>query len=227
MIEKMIKEVSEHPENGSLKLQERLALKVPDLKPLSELDKKMDVMGETDLFKEKQMSENSLEVSESSQNSIEIEKNKDVLTDFEKHTPIEGNGGTWSGERGNSIWTMNTQDIPMKSNPENKTWEEIGVTEIQYNEGEPDFSEVMEGSVKIEPYTSVRTDNFDLADKALAEQKGKNPEEIATWRKENKYTWHEKKDMQTMELVPSIVHNNMHHSGGISEIKKLEAKQNV
>ena len=47
-----------------------------------------------------------------------------------------------------------------------------------------------------------------------------SPEDVAKWRKENGYTWHECKDMKTMQKVPSEVHNNIPHSGGISEAKK-------
>lgn len=61
---------------------------------------------------------------------------------------------------------------------------------------------------------------YTKADIELAEEKGCSPREVAQWRKENHYTWHECKDMKTMQKVPSVVHNNIPHSGGISEAKK-------
>ena len=42
---------------------------------------------------------------------------------------------------------------------------------IVYKDGEPDFSEVSKGTVEIEPFSTERTDNFDKADLALAQQK--------------------------------------------------------
>ena len=41
---------------------------------------------------------------------------------------------------------------------------------------------------------TVISPNFDQADEKLAEICGYTPEEVAQWRKENKYTWHECKD---------------------------------
>lgn len=54
----------------------------------------------------------------------------------------------------------------------------------------------------------------------MAKQRGCSSGEVTKWRKENGYTWHEYKDMKTMQKVPSIVHNKISHSGGISVIKK-------
>lgn len=55
---------------------------------------------------------------------------------------------------------------------------------------------------------------FDQADEKLADQRGCTPEEVAKWREENKYTWHECKDCKTMQKVPTEVHGNISHSGG-------------
>jgi len=142
----------------------------------------------------------------------------------ESYLPIEGNSGNWDGERGDSTWRPDRDSVPLKSNPEGKTWGEIldkyGIDGIPFKDGEPDFGEISKGDVKIEPFSTERSDNFDKADQKLAEQKGCTPEEVAKWRKENGYTWHECKDMETMQKVPSEVHNNVPHSGGISEAKK-------
>lgn len=147
-----------------------------------------------------------------------------VIYDNMKNCPIEGNNGHWDGERGNSNWYPDPDFVPGKANPEGKTWSEIlhkyGIDHIPFKDGEPDFSELSKGNVEIEPFSDSRTDNFDKADIELAKQKGCTPEEVAKWRKENGYTWHECKDMKTMQKVPSEVHNNITHSGGISEAKK-------
>lgn len=138
-----------------------------------------------------------------------------------KNCPIEH--GSWEGERGNSKWIPEKDYIPLKSNPEGKSWGEImreyNIDSIPFKDGEPDFSEVSKGDVKIEPFTENRDDNFDRADIELAKQRGCSPEEVAKWRKEHGYTWHECKDMETMQKVPSIIHNNVSHRGGISEVK--------
>ncbi len=147
-----------------------------------------------------------------------------IINEKMKNCPIEGNDGHWDGERGNSDWYPDPDYIPKKANPEGKTWKEIlekyGIESIPYKDGEPDFSEISKGDVEIEPFSDSRTDNFDKADIELAKRKGCSPEEVAKWRKENGYTWHECKDMKTMQKVPSEVHNNVSHSGGISAKKK-------
>jgi len=145
-----------------------------------------------------------------------------IVSDNIKHCPLEN--GHWDGERGDSKWIPDPDYVPQKSNPEGKTWREIlakyGIDGIPFKDGEPDFSEISKGTVEIEGFSSDRSDNFDKADAELAKQRGCTPEEVAKWRKENGYTWHECKDMKTMQKVPSEVHNNVPHSGGISESKK-------
>lgn len=161
---------------------------------------------------------------------VEYDKPLGVICENYKHCPLDNqkegkeNNGHWEGERGDSKWIPNRGDVPKKANPEGKTWGEIldkyGIDGVNFKDGEPDFIEISKGTVEIEPFSDSRTDNFDKADIELAKQKGCSPEEVAKWRKENGYTWHECKDMKTMQKVPSEVHNNMPHSGGISEAKK-------
>ena len=139
-----------------------------------------------------------------------------------KNCPIEN--GQWEGERGNSKWKPDDDYVPQKQNPEGKTWGDIlkdqGIDGINFKDGEPDFSSISKGDVEIDDFSSSRDDNFDKADIELAKKRGCSPEEVAKWRKENGYTWHECRDMKTMQKVPSIVHNNVSHRGGISEAKK-------
>lgn len=155
-----------------------------------------------------------------------------VVNAVENNARIPVNGGEWSNETGDSTWKPNPDGVPQLNNPENKTWEEIlkehGIDGISFSDGDPDFSEISEGEVQIDDFTESRDKNFRQADEKLAEQwakEGKDgkewtPREVAEWRKENGYTWHECKDCTTMQLVPSEVHNNIPHSGGISDIKK-------
>ncbi len=132
--------------------------------------------------------------------------------------------GEWSGEKGNSTWEPNIDKIPEKSNPELLSWGEIlkkyGTDGIAFNNGEPDFSKISSGTVEIAGFSDNRDKNFAKADEAEAKIRGWSPEDVEKWRKENHYTWHESKDCKTMDLVPSVIHNNIPHAGGISEIKK-------
>lgn len=145
-----------------------------------------------------------------------------------KGCPIEGNGGHWEGERGNSKWFPNRDEIPKNplTNPDGLTWGQIldkyGIDGIEFKNGEPDFSQVAKGTVEIDHFTDNRYGkggNFDQACEKLAEQRGCTKEEVKAWMKENKYTWHERSDCKTMDKVPTEIHGNIRHSGGISEAK--------
>lgn len=148
-----------------------------------------------------------------------------------KGCPLEGHGGTWSGERGNAEWHPDRDYVPEnpKTNPDGLSWGEIldkyGIENIPFKDGEPDFSAVSKGAVEIDDFSSNRygkDGNFDQAADKLAEQRGCTKEEVKEWIKENGYTWHERSDCKTMEKVPTDVHGNVSHSGGVSEAKAKE-----
>lgn len=160
-------------------------------------------------------------------------KNAIVEKQYEKRLPKEtGDDGTkrgeWEGERGNSKWIPNKDLIPtgQGTNKERLTWEEIleknNIDGIDFKDGEPDFSEVSKETVEIDGFTDDRRVNFKKADIEAAEKRNCTPQEVREWRKENGYTWHEKSDQKTMEKVPSEIHGNVPHSGGVSEYKKGE-----
>ncbi len=149
--------------------------------------------------------------------------------------PREGHGGHWEGERGNSMWYPDRDEIPRNpiTNPEGKTWGEIldkyGIDGIPFVNGEPDFSAISKGTVEIDNFTDQRNGkggNFDQAYEKLAEQRGCTKEEVKAWMAENKYTWHERSDCKTMDKVPTEIHGNISHSGGISEMKKTSDQTN-
>lgn len=144
----------------------------------------------------------------------------------ERSLRLPRNGGIWDGAIGNSKWIPAEDAVPGSrngTNPEHKSWSQIKecyrFEGIPFSHGEADFSEVGKGSVEIEDFSDDRGANFDQADEALALQRGCAPEEVAQWRKENHYTWHECNDCKTMQKVPSEVHGNIPHSGGISVYK--------
>lgn len=159
-------------------------------------------------------------------NSRELSETNDA-----KGCPLEGHGGIWEGERGNSKWIPNENEVPLnpKTNPEGLSWNEIldkyKIDGIVFKDGEADFSVVSKGTVEIEDFSYNRSGkggNFDQANEKLSEQTGYTKEEIKTWMKENKYAWHERSDCKTMDKVPREVHGNIRHSGGIAEFKAKE-----
>lgn len=153
-------------------------------------------------------------------------KNIGEIRSLIKNSPIEGNNGHWEGERGDGKWVPDGTYVPQKNNSEGKTWEELKgqyrVDGFVFKDGDLDLENVSRGTVEIDEITSNRSDNFDKADIALAEKKGCKPEDVANWRKEHKYTWHERSDGSTMQKVPSEVHGNISHSGGVAVAKQAE-----
>ncbi len=154
---------------------------------------------------------------------------EDVIRVEPRDGILPRNGGEWLGEEGNSEWVPDSDYIPGDrhgTNPENKSWAEIktdyGFDKIAFIDGEPDFSPLSKGTVDITDFTEDRECNFAQADELLAAQNGTGPEEIERWRHENKYTWHECANCKTMQLVPTEVHGNLSHSGGISAIKQMK-----
>lgn len=72
-----------------------------------------------------------------------------------KGCPIEGNGGHWEGERGNSKWFPNRDEIPKNplTNPDGLTWGQIldkyGIDGIEFKNGEPDFHRLLREQLKL------------------------------------------------------------------------------
>ncbi len=121
-------------------------------------------------------------------------------------TPISD--GSWSGARGESVFTSTKPEVQAI----------LGDQGIRYTNGYPDFSPVAAGEVTIPNMSIDRAANFAQADEALAEQLGGSANDIAEWRFQNKYTWHEVEDLQTMQLVPSVINGKFGHVGGVGEI---------
>ena len=80
--------------------------------------------------------------------------------------------------------------------------------------------------------TSSRPDNFRKADEECAKQWNEQSKDgrtdwtardIKEWRQDNKYSWHERLDMKTMDLVQRDVHEECKHYGGVAECKRHEA----
>ena len=132
--------------------------------------------------------------------------------------------GEWSGKPGDSNFT------PSK-NEALEALRGYGEKDVTYTVGEPDFSKVSEVTVTINDMTSDRVHNFAQADKVAAshfndiKRDGRTdwtPRDIANWRKENRFSWHERLDRKTMDLVQRDVHEECKHFGGVAECKRLE-----
>lgn len=158
--------------------------------------------------------------------------------------------GVWEdkSKRGECTWypglpdDANPETKPSKSNPEGLTWKEIkekyGFEGIVFKNKEPNFRPLSRGHVVFAEgqYSSNRRKNFKVADMKMAEQlndkyrrkygKDRDPlytrTDVKKWRKENGYTWHEERNCVDIQKIPSIINNNVPHSGGIAAKSALE-----
>lgn len=142
-------------------------------------------------------------------------------------TPKEGNGGKWSGERGESEFIL---DEPIKLSDGTK------IEKVTYKNAVPDFSVYQKAQVKISGMTNSRSSNFRKADKILAEHwnkikyEGKNNwtrSNVETYRISNNYTWHEMSNMESMQLVPYDVNQKFTHFGGVAKYNAMVGQEGV
>lgn len=162
-----------------------------------------------------------------------------------RYKNIPKNNGSWLGAPGDSKWMPTAERVPLKLNPDAKNMGQILAENnmqkgIPFMQGKIDLRAASKGTVKIDNYTLSRSKNFSQADSMLAAaiRSGKvNPEiqsalkgmgvdpktvtkgDIKALRKLG-YTWHERPDMKTLDLVGSSLHANVPHSGGISALKE-------
>ena len=143
------------------------------------------------------------------------------LTARIKHTPVEGRGGHWLGERGNSKW------IPAEAKAK-EALAKSGQDGINFKNGVADFSKVSEQTVEIDHMTELRSSNFKQADTKCAEawnkemRDGRNnwtADQVKQYRHENNLSWHERSDMKHCDLVSKDIHGEIRHSGGVYECK--------
>lgn len=142
-----------------------------------------------------------------------------------KKTPKENTTrGNWTGDRGES-WYI----------PIDKSIIDIlhvfGLEGILYKKGMPELSVCAPATVSIENMSEIRRENFRQCDVKCAEKwsrekyEGKSrwtPSDVKQWRKENGYTWHERNDMVTCDLVPTKINRFFGHLGGVSECKMVQ-----
>lgn len=166
-------------------------------------------------------------IKELSQNELlngikrEIEKEKEFKR---KYDLVKSNDGEWTGEVGNSTFIPNKLEAK-------EALAKYELSGIEYKNMEPDFSKVSEITLQIDDMTSFRPYNFKQADQKCrdiwnSENKfGKSDwtvSDVRQWRQDHKCTWHERSDMKTMDLVPTDIHSECRHFGGVHECRKVE-----
>lgn len=164
---------------------------------------------------------------ESVDRDIENIENPECNSTYEERinrTPTSIEQGTWDGERGESDFRPSNSEALDKMRA-------LGVDAIPYKDGMVDFREVAKDSVEIGMVDRRlgKGGNFEKCDTALADKWNKEgfngktdwtPRDIAEWRKDNRYTWHERNDMKTCDLVPTDIHEACCHLGGVAECKR-------
>ena len=162
-----------------------------------------------------------------------------------RYKNIPKSNGSWLGKPGDSRWMPTPDRVGTKLNPTGKKMGQILAENnmqkgIPFKQGKIDLHAASKGTVRIDNYTLSRTRNFAQADSKLAGaiRSGKvNPDiqnalksmgidpktvtkgDIKSLRKLG-YTWHERPDMKTLDLIRSELHANVSHSGGISALKE-------
>lgn len=141
-------------------------------------------------------------------------------------TPREDSDrGKWEGIRGESKFIPYNQEIK-------DILAKYGVDGIVYKDGIPDFSVVSKATVEIENMSENRAENFKQCDEKCAEEWNKEARDgrtdwtardVAKWRKENGYSWHERNDMKTCDLISTKINDYFGHLGGVSECRKRDA----
>ena len=204
----------------------------------------------TSLTKEQEATLREMEADEDEDFEV-LEENPDWTPPKEsaKHLPLKRTG-SFSGERGNSEFTPNSQEARQKM-------AEYGRTTVEYKNGDPDFSPFavqktekgeLDTTVEIGHMTGNRENgpwefgrrpngtshdihydigNFPQADNELLEKYRKlypdaTLDDITQFKEDNKLVWHECADGKTMQLVPEEIHDACRHSGGVSMAKLLQ-----
>lgn len=144
-------------------------------------------------------------------------------------TPNDEERGKWTGERGESKFIPSSEEMK-------EMLARFGLDGIEYKDGIPDFSKCSASTVEIENMTERRTGpggNFEQCDTKCAEQWNKEakdgktdwtPRDVAKWRETNHYSWHERNDMKTCDLIPTAVNDYFGHLGGVAECKRRDAQ---
>ena len=210
-----MREIGDNPSSSELKISDNGSFK--EIKPVQDISEK-------DAAKTLDSAISEIKNSESGFYT-------DYLDRF-RATPREDSpNGSWKGERGESKFVPNPETEQGQKAAE--VLKANNLDGIEYRNGEPDFSGCAESTVSIDNMTSDRVSNFAQADVKCAElwssenkdEKGDwSARDVSNYRHENRFSWHERCDTKTMDLVSMDVHTFFKHSGGVAECK---ARDNI
>lgn len=140
--------------------------------------------------------------------------------------------GIWEGQRGESKFMPSDGDMKC-------ILQKFKMDGVTYKNAIPDFSNCSEQTLKIDHMTENRRgigNNFDQCDHRCAEiwsnvnKDGKSewtPRDVQQWRQEMEYSWHERNDMETCDLIPTKINDYFGHLGGVSECRKRDSILNL
>jgi hypothetical protein len=118
--------------------------------------------------------------------------------------------GQWSGEVGNSDWWSTHEGVNSVTKGEG----------IPFKDCHAVFDKWSYGSIQVDGVTDLNKD-FRLVYKKMKADYGlKSQKEAKALLKEWGLTPHHHQDMKTIQLIPSILHNNVPHEGGASKLRK-------
>ena len=160
--------------------------------------------------------------------------------------------GTWSGEPGNSSFTVNDEYIwtdrkTGESMPVRKWCEKYNIKktiEVKYKNGEPTYDEYSIAQTKVPykenyNYSDIKdlhnpvNDNLKSElDPSVLDQSAANPVRDYVENTANdgsrklgcRNTYHEKRDGETIQVVPDFIHSICTHNGGRSLAKMVQKK---
>ena len=150
-------------------------------------------------------------------------------------TPVEGERGSWTGDRAESCYKPNAETEKGAKAAEKLS--EYGLDGIEYEDAVPNFDGCAEETVEIDMtenrYSNVSegiVGNFEKADTECAKKwnaEGKDGKtdwtarDVADYRRDYNMTWHECIDRKTCQMLSRDIHDYFGHSGGVCECKKI------
>lgn len=156
---------------------------------------------------------------------------------LDKTPSPERDSGHWTetGKRGECMFIPD--DVP-KTQRVRDALSRYGLEGIEYRNAVPDFSKCSEATVQIDNMRGndvPRTRNYEQCDAACAKQwndarrDGRTDwtaRDVQNWRDNGtdiKYTWHERNDMTTCDMVPTEINRYFSHLGGCAECDRRDA----
>lgn len=193
--------------------------------------KEIKPQGEANVDNARSFWDNLFEKTSDIVNDIKEELDNHYTSRQERIDCAAKSNGTWTGEPGNSKF------IPTDKTDEGlaarEKLSEYGMDGIVYKDGIPDFSKVSSETVKIDMTSDRLGNNYPKAYKAVQDKwnnENRNERsdwtirEVKDWKQANGLSPHECIDTKTVMFVPTAVHSEAKHFGGVAECK---ARDNV